>query len=63
MTEPTRRRTLGSVQNNRKISQNGEYDSEMVDGKYVTSVPILNPEDEEEGGMKHSIYFPYLKNF
>ena len=49
MTEPTRRRTLGSMQNSgRKISQNGEYDSEMVDGKYVTSVPILNPEGEEE---------------
>ena len=54
MTEPTRRRTLGSVQNGRKVSQNGEYDSEMVDGKYVTSVPILNPEDEEEEGGKLS---------
>ena len=49
MTEPTRRRTLSSIQN-RKISQNGEYDSEMVDGKYVTSVPIINPEDNNEEG-------------
>ena len=59
MTEPTRRRTLGSVQNGRKVSQNGEYDSEMVDGKYVTSVPILNPEDEEEGGK----FILYCANF
>ena len=25
-----------------------DYDSELVDGKYVTSVPIVNPEDEAE---------------
>ena len=54
MTEPTRRRTLGSMQNSRKISQNGEYDSEMVDGKYLTTVPILNPDgdEEEEGNVR-----------
>jgi hypothetical protein len=29
----------------RKTSYAGDYDSELVDGKYVTSVPIINPED------------------
>merc|ERR1719433_2064458 len=42
MTEPTRRKE-------RKTSYAaGDYDSELVDGKYVTSVPIVNPEDEAE---------------
>jgi len=42
------------MQNSRKISQNGEYDSEMVDGKYLTTVPILNPDgdEEEEGNVR-----------
>jgi len=26
----------------------GDYDSELVDGKYVTSVPILSPEEEDK---------------
>ena len=28
------------------MSQNGDYDSELVDGKYVTSVPIVDNEDD-----------------
>ena len=30
----------------RKSSNSGEYDSEMVDGKYITSVPILNHDED-----------------
>jgi len=33
--------------NGRKTSY-GDYDSELVDGKYVTSVPIMSPEDEDK---------------
>ncbi len=35
----------------------GDYDSELVDGRYVTSVPILSPDDEDEmhGGNKRSL--------
>ena len=32
----------------RKNIMISDYDSELVDGKYVTSVPIVNPEDEAE---------------
>ena len=37
--------------NNHKVSENGNYDSELVDGKYVTSVPILDNE-EEDGNLR-----------
>ena len=32
----------------------GDYDSELVDGKYVTSVPIISVEDadEKEGNIR-----------
>eukprot|EP00095_Tigriopus_kingsejongensis_P005218 maker-scaffold408_size180710-snap-gene-0.43 protein:Tk05218 transcript:maker-scaffold408_size180710-snap-gene-0.43-mRNA-1 annotation:"hypothetical protein SINV_13681" len=30
----------------RKSSTSGEYDSEMINGKYVTSVPIMSPQEE-----------------
>lgn len=30
----------------RKSSNSGEYDSEMINGKYVTSVPIMSPVEE-----------------
>ena len=33
----------------------GDYDSELVDGKYVTSVPIISVEDadEKEGNIRY----------
>ena len=59
-TEPTRRKPLGidgeashngvakGVRDNRKGSYaTGDYDSTLVDGKYVTSVPIINIEEEQ----------------
>ena len=49
MTEPTRRRTLdpSAINKERKTSYAaGDYDSELVEGKYITSVPIVNPEEE-----------------
>ncbi len=48
MTEPTRRRRTISNINDRKISH--DYDSELVDGKYVTSVPI----EANEGNLRPS---------
>ncbi len=30
----------------------GDYDSELVDGRYVTSVPILSPDDEDREHRK-----------
>ena len=34
----------------------GDYDSELVDGKYVTSVPIISVEDadEKEGNIRYT---------
>ena len=51
MTEPVRRRTLG---NGRKASANADYDSELVDGKYVTSVPIIdqNNSNNSNGNLR-----------
>ena len=38
------------------MSHNGDYDSELVDGKYVTSVPIVDNDDdpENEGNLRPS---------
>ena len=39
-----------------------DYDSELVDGKYVTSVPIVNPEDEAEeaGNDADGLFYIYF---
>ena len=41
-----------------------DYDSELVDGKYVTSVPIVNPEDEAEeaGNDADGLFYIYFVN-
>ena len=42
-----------------------DYDSELVDGKYVTSVPIVNPEDEAEeaGNDADGSFISFLSAF
>ena len=55
MTEPTRRRTIDpSTHRKTSYAHPGDYDSELVDGKYVTSVPIVNPDDdvEDDGNLR-----------
>ena len=36
------------------MSHNGDYDSELVDGKYVTSVPIVDNDDPGDGNLRPS---------